>query len=731
MKKRIMKGIFLLVFATVVLLMGNFACAGVNDIIVVGGLGVTDPPATGPGDVVFQLPADVNLDPNNKSGYVFKLRKNGSVLETKRAIDLKGLEMLEGYPYIEPARSVTVGEIRSDSPGPEILVGNNFGGINVFDFHLSRRIDGWVDDGCPAVDVIVANSYTAEPGNEVMRLTDRSAVGATDWINTLNPSYGQFLWKIVSTQSVGNRFTRMAMADIDPVISGLELATVDAIGWVNVWSRYYNYGFPVMRGYYTGNIELGCDVNELDPNYLGLEIVITENWLTTPSDYNTVISAVTILGRNPNNPYDYKNGLLILRNFRDIIGWTTDVKIAELDSNNSGPEIVAVTSAPSGFPWKGEVLLFDPKPAADPNHITLLATTNLTMPGVIPAGLLSVAVGEIDSQSPGPEIIVGSQEGHVLVFNSNLTALLAETQLFDDQNRPIPIRRIALIPAMPDGDFNVDGVVDTKDLGSFCADWLGTPYVVGAITPTDANLLGWWKFDGDANDSSGHGYNGTPGGDANNMAYITDPCRGKVLALDINQTVGSAWISIPNEPPFDIVNSITISAWIDTNSVSIGNIVGKPGSWTLDKRADAKISFTCVGIGFYWYGTNPLYVASATEVNDGRWHYVAGVYNKSESKMYIYVDGILEGVSPTNPTKSITTNDNLVTIGNGWNGLIDNVRIYNRALSQSEIVSLAEKSKVLQPQIPPPLSDVLLFEDGEVNFKDFAVLADNWLKSAN
>jgi len=88
------------------------------------------------------------------------------------------------------------------------------------------------------------------------------------------------------------------------------------------------------------------------------------------------------------------------------------------------------------------------------------------------------------------------------------------------------------------------------------------------------------------------------------------------------------------------------------------------------------------GIGFYFL--------SNVTVNDGLWHHIVAVRTNSTDGE-IYVDGSLDG-SDSGPAKSL--NNVPVWIGRGFtgpfyfNGLIDDVRIYDRALSAKEIWQL-------------------------------------------
>jgi hypothetical protein len=86
------------------------------------------------------------------------------------------------------------------------------------------------------------------------------------------------------------------------------------------------------------------------------------------------------------------------------------------------------------------------------------------------------------------------------------------------------------------------------------------------------------------------------------------------------------------------------------------------------------------------------YLNGRTTVSSGQWHHVACVYDGRNMKTY--VDGKLDVSKPR--SGPIGTNDfpvcigeNIELTGHCWNGLIDDVRIYNYALSESEIAAIA------------------------------------------
>ena len=209
-------------------------------------------------------------------------------------------------------------------------------------------------------------------------------------------------------------------------------------------------------------------------------------------------------------------------------------------------------------------------------------------------------------------------------------------------------------------------------------------------------LIAWWKLDdgsGDiAIDSSGNAHNGTLVGDTS----WVDGIDGAALAFDGD----GDYVDIGKDPSFDIKNQITVSAWIKVNAFDRDwqAIVAKGDrAWRLQRNAgDRTLEFACSGLVVP--GTDWGQIYGTTDVNDGHWHHVAGVYD--EEKIYLYIDGNLDASAKAAGT--IRVNDEPVYIGENsqtpdrfWNGLIDDVRIYSYALSAEEISEIAQNALLL------------------------------------
>ena len=211
--------------------------------------------------------------------------------------------------------------------------------------------------------------------------------------------------------------------------------------------------------------------------------------------------------------------------------------------------------------------------------------------------------------------------------------------------------------------------------------------VMSLANSASARLVAHYEFEGNANDSSGHGLNGILMG---GVSFVTDSERGSVLSLD---GFGD-YMDCGNDSWFDITSSITLACWIKVDSYNKAwqAIITKGDSaWRLQRNETSRgIEFACTGINVP--GTTWGNVLGSTNVNDSKWHHVAGVYDGS--RISLYIDGVLEYSEAG--SGSINTNNYAVMIGENadqrgreWDGQIDDVRIYNNALSEAEIAELA------------------------------------------
>src|SRR5215472_14362233 len=192
--------------------------------------------------------------------------------------------------------------------------------------------------------------------------------------------------------------------------------------------------------------------------------------------------------------------------------------------------------------------------------------------------------------------------------------------------------------------------------------------------PAPSGLVGWWPAEGNANDIAGAN-NGTLLGDVT----FTNGEVGQAFSFD-----GSSGVNIPDSPSLDqFTSSITVEAWVLASSLPEGwnAIVAKGNSsWRVMCNDSGTVTFSTTGLSDEDFTGN-------TNVCDGQWHHVACVYDGTTK--YIYVDGTLDASTPA--SGAIAQTGSALGIGfnpdtgYNWAGLIDEVWVYNRALSAPEI----------------------------------------------
>jgi serine/threonine protein kinase len=219
------------------------------------------------------------------------------------------------------------------------------------------------------------------------------------------------------------------------------------------------------------------------------------------------------------------------------------------------------------------------------------------------------------------------------------------------------------------------------------------------MTKRPAGLVARWEFeeskDGTVPDTSGNNLHGRLAGEA---GLYTDPERGHVLRLDGE----GDWVDCGADERFDLTDTITISVWIkvDRFDKTWQTIVAKgDGAWRLQRdRATDDLQFACGGVGATRArpASSPASPRDHTDVNDGKWHHVAGVYDGRS--LNLYLDGALDTIVPALAFTRLATSKDHVLIGRNvgaagpceWNGLIDDLRIYSYALSPQDIKALHE-----------------------------------------
>jgi hypothetical protein len=215
-------------------------------------------------------------------------------------------------------------------------------------------------------------------------------------------------------------------------------------------------------------------------------------------------------------------------------------------------------------------------------------------------------------------------------------------------------------------------------------------------------LVGYWPFDEGsgtvAGDMSGNQNNGTLSGST--LPAWAPGKYGKALSFDGS----TSYIPISRT----VADDFTLSAWIKTTQ----NAAGCGGQWYCGQGIiDGEVGGVVSDFGMSVYngklafgvGASDITVFSNANVNTGQWVLVTATRVKSTGAMKIYVNGVLDNTgtgglqslnAPT--TLYIGADANINPSASFLNGLIDDVRIYNRALSDTEVLGLYRQNAAAQ-----------------------------------
>ena len=213
---------------------------------------------------------------------------------------------------------------------------------------------------------------------------------------------------------------------------------------------------------------------------------------------------------------------------------------------------------------------------------------------------------------------------------------------------------------------------------------------VPSYVPTNG-LVGWWPFNGNANDVSGNANNGTVNG-----ASLTNDRYNFSSSAYLFQ--GSQSIICPSNSSFNVgKGSFTISCW--ATSVGTGEYQALVTRYEYLGLNDIPVSFSL----FYKYGSpgmlfgnNSAQVNVDTVSNTLSWKHVVGVYDSINGTISMYINGNLanSGAIPSNVTNE--NNNGVLRFGVFFPGLLpahlegklDDIGIWNRALTQQEVANL-------------------------------------------
>jgi hypothetical protein len=223
--------------------------------------------------------------------------------------------------------------------------------------------------------------------------------------------------------------------------------------------------------------------------------------------------------------------------------------------------------------------------------------------------------------------------------------------------------------------------------------------------PTNG-LVGWWPFNGNANDESGNGNNGTVNG-----ATLTEDRFGNVNSAYAFNGINFSHISIPSDSTLDLINDFTISCWFYSNSMynqqgTVRSILMKSGDGVGMSNGFAHglwggVNGTNNQVGIINFQAQPFNNSltypdgNSGFVSINNWYNYLLTYTKADSTLKYFLNDLLVDVKILNFNIGYNNNDLWIGSQNSiystiktFQGTLDDIGIWNRALTQEEITNL-------------------------------------------
>jgi hypothetical protein len=217
-------------------------------------------------------------------------------------------------------------------------------------------------------------------------------------------------------------------------------------------------------------------------------------------------------------------------------------------------------------------------------------------------------------------------------------------------------------------------------------------------------LVAYYPLDGNANDASGNGY------DATNFNVSWETNRSGVVSAAGYFNGASSYILLPASlvNVMSGTNPMTISAWAETSAAASGG--GNKTIVDIGEATQNNMFGILSQLGTFVYsGFGGTYnVDSGVSIGDNSWHQCVASFDGTN--LSLYVDGVFAIASPIVSNRLNTRG----TIGiradladEFWNGGIDDVRIYNCALSSYEVAELYADETFCSPHAAEATAQVV------------------------
>jgi len=227
----------------------------------------------------------------------------------------------------------------------------------------------------------------------------------------------------------------------------------------------------------------------------------------------------------------------------------------------------------------------------------------------------------------------------------------------------------------------------------------GADYGLGATSLPDGEISRW-EFEDNGDTTTAIDSVGSNDGSINGATYTSDAKKGS-YALSFDG--GSDYVDLGGPGPLEGIGAFSIVGWVTTRNSSVSgdkriyandsnNVVQFVRTTDGSSREPDRIALRISTDGS-WSG----FITSTSEVSANTWFHVAGTWDGADGATEVYFNGTKEK-SVTTQTGSLNEPNDTAFIGinnaggdpdgNEWNGRMDNLRLYDKALTDQEVSNL-------------------------------------------
>ncbi len=235
------------------------------------------------------------------------------------------------------------------------------------------------------------------------------------------------------------------------------------------------------------------------------------------------------------------------------------------------------------------------------------------------------------------------------------------------------------------------GKISSLALVGLLALWMAVPSLwAQECAPLPDGIVSWWPGEGDASDIIDDNTGTLVGG-----VLFADGMVGQ--AFSFNGTDGR--VEVPHNPNQNTGSQITIEAWVNPRSSGHGRTIvqkrspSNVGGYVFETTHSPFAPDNGLQFVIMINGTYRSLQAPANVLAIGTWQHVAATYDGTTMKIYVNgveraslsVSGVIDAV-----TDPLVMGRNVVNPSIAWDGLIDEVSLYDRALSAEEIQAIVD-----------------------------------------